>query len=285
VTREEIEAYAKAENLVWREDASNESDDYFRNRVRHHVLPALEIADENWRHGLAVTQQNLANEKALLAAFVEGWKMRDVHIEGDVMHISIAALKEIPAPISLLRHLLFEVDEHLPFEQIANCANDATGSFYHGKTHRALKNRDWLIVEPIENTVSKPAFISANAKEIIEPLHLSFHQQEKPQSFDLRDLNLSKADALLDFEKLIFPLEIRLWQAGDSFMPLGMKGFKKVSDYLIDEKVARNEKEKTFVLTSNNEIVWLIGHRIDERYKVGTSTQIMYLARLHKFSV
>ncbi len=281
VSRKEIEAFAKAENLVWREDASNQTDDYLRNRVRHHVLPALGLVDEKWPTGLAKTQENLKAEKLLLRFFVADWKAKNVIIEGDLWRISIDALQKTPSPVSLLRHLLFDVDAALPFENMADCATDETGSFYIGKTHLALKNRVELLVEPMKVSNLETVEISANAREILTPLHLSFFNQKKPNTFRLTDLNLTKADCLLDFEMLDFPLEMRPWQAGDTFMPLGMKGFKKISDYLIDEKVARTEKEKTFVLTSNGSIVWLIGHRIDERFKVGERTQIMYLGRLH----
>ncbi len=283
INRQEIEGFAQTEKLVWHEDESNQSDHYFRNRVRHNLITALDQVEKDWRHGIALSQQNLIDEKNLLQDFVAIWAAEHVVTKNNQWHISIPALQKLSSPTTLLRYLLLQVDEFLPFQQMANCMHDDTGSYYLGKTHRALKNRDWLIVEPHAKIDDQPIVINNKTKEIIDPLHIRFHQQEKPKTFKVTDLILTKNDALLDFDKLVFPLELRLWQAGDHFIPLGMKGTKKISDYLIDQKVARNIKEKTYVLTSDNQIIWLVGHRIDERFKVCEQTQKMYLGQLHKF--
>ena len=281
-SKHEIESYAIENGIEWREDSSNATDVYLRNRVRHFILPQLDKVDRNWQAGINITLQNLENEKALIKTLIAGWENRNVRHIDDGLQISVDALEDHPAAESLLRHLLFDLDPSLPFDALARSRDDAIGSYYYGSTHRALRDRDWLIIELKNTSTHEEVSVFTGEKEIQFPAHLTFEQIVKPKSFSFNSINLDQDSALLDFDKLNFPVKIRPWQAGDKFRPLGMKGFKKISDFLIDEKISRTEKEKTFVMTSNNEIIWLIGHRIDDRFKVGEATQIMYLARLHK---
>ena len=110
-----------------------------------------------------------------------------------------------------------------------------------------------------------------------DKLHLNFNLQ-KP----FTEIPKSPNSATLDFDKLVFPLEIRKWQQGDTFYPFGMKGKKKLSDFFIDNKVPLNRKEDTWLLTSEGKIVWVIGMRIDDRFKVTDETKKIYFAELIK---
>ncbi len=151
-----------------------------------------------------------------------------------------------------------------------------------GKTHVALKDRDWLIIKRQgEKEDQNEVIVHPEDEMINRPRQISLEKRNKPNGFSISNMNLDNSTALLDFDKLSFPLKIRKWQAGDKFRPLGMKGFKKISDFLIDEKISRFEKENTHVMLSKDEIIWVVGHRIDDRFKVGKDTQIMYLGRLH----
>ncbi len=167
---------------------------------------------------------------------------------------------------------------------------DVVGSYYLGNTHRALRDRSDLIIELLNSKKLESVSITELTAEIHKPLNISFETFDRdaatnPQKGKANStISFSTQDALLDFDKLIFPLTLRKWQQGDKFMPLGMKGMKLVSDYLTDAKVPRNEKERTLVLMAGDQIIWLVGHRVDERFKVGDQTQMMYLARLEKDS-
>ena len=286
-SKTEIVAYAKHQNLTWFEDASNNTDAYLRNRFRHRVLPASKKVDPHWAQGLANTLKTLNEEQALIQSLVKDWELRHVRHEGDAIHISLSALNEQPSPKALLWYLLKDIDPTLPLTNMALAFNDQTGSQYFGQTHVGLRERDWLIIRP-KSTVQSDAdetHIYAEELKLDTPLALAFEQQAKPSQFNSKDLHLDRHSALLDFDRLSFPLTLRKWQEGDKFRPLGMKGSKKLSDFLIDEKVSRFDKENVYVLCSNNEIVWVVGHRIGDRFKVGKDTQIMYIGRLHKSSV
>jgi tRNA(Ile)-lysidine synthase len=285
ISHEVLKKYANENNLEWREDVSNASDDYQRNRIRHYILPTLNEVSETWSQGIKNTFENLENECALLSSFVKDWAEKNCLRNGNAIKINLDAIAAQRAASSLLYHFLGDVDSGFNWHALANAYHDAVGSFYYGKTHRALRDRDWLIVAPIGAEKEAPVEISSDTTHIKHPLQLRF-------SFTMRDehtrpeigiagakIYFNPGDALLDAEKLKFPLTLRPWQEGDKFVPLGMKGTKLVSDYLIDAKIPRSEKEKTMVLISDGKIVWLVGHRISELYKVGAETQIMYLAR------
>ena len=118
-------------------------------------------------------------------------------------------------------------------------------------------------------------FVDEKLKRLKKPISVSFKIIDALFDDCLNDPTKSA----LDFDKLVFPLVLRRWREGDSFIPLGMKGRKKISDYMIDEKMSVLQKENTWVLCSNNVIVCIIGHRIDDRYKLGHKTEKIYLVQ------
>lgn len=288
VSHEVLKNYAHKKNLEWREDASNQTDDYQRNRIRHHILPNLDDVSETWQQGIKNTFANLERERTLLLGFINDWAEKNCIRNSNTVKINLVALTIIPAPSALLYHLLSEKDSGFNWIALANSPNDAVGSFYFGKTNRALRDREWLIIAPMGAKEEAPVEISSDTTHVKHPLqlrlsHVMRDEHTRPEiGIACAKTYFNPVDALLDAEKLAFPLILRSWQVGDKFVPLGMKGTKLISDYLIDVKIPRSQKEKTFVLTSGNEIVWLVGHRINEHYKVGADTQIMYLARLLK---
>lgn len=286
VHRAEIERYGQTQKLPWREDASNATNAYQRNRIRHQVLPALVQADVNAAKGLEKTLANLQGDAALLGVFVQHFRQQHIVESGEALAVNLEALTRIPAPATLLYYLLHELDSGFDWQLLGGCCQHQIGSMYYGKSYIALRDREALIIAPQQNLEVPEVSVSAATQHVNHPVALSFlrltrdvHTAPK-QGIAAKDNYFTSKDALLDFEKLEFPLTLRKWRKGDAFMPLGMRGAKKVSDYLIDEKVPRTAKESVFVLTSNQNIVWLVGYRIDERYKVGAHTQKMYLARL-----
>lgn len=283
ITRTEIETYAAENELAWHEDASNSTLDYTRNKVRHLLLPQLPEIEPRFEKGLANTLQNLQQEQTLLAFFVADWKTKNCHDADNNWHINLAALQQVPNPESLLWHLFATVDSHLPAHEIAHCFTASVGSMYLGKTHQALRDRDTLVISKIENENYKPVRISASTSKITEPLFIEF-EVKSIEDMGVSSLlkNLQKNTECFDFDKLAFPLELRKWREGDRFKPLGMTGFKKVSDFLINQKMNRFAKHNVNVLTSNGEIVWLVGHRIDERFKIVPTSRKAYLAKLKK---
>jgi len=153
-----------------------------------------------------------------------------------------------------------------------------SGKTFFSATHRAVADRNNLIVQPIERKSEKSRrMISETRKNISWPVKLSFLILENlPGTL----LPVEKRFASLDFEKLTFPLEIRKWKSGDSFQPFGMKGRKKVSDLLIDEKIPVPDKENVYLLCSSGKIAWVIGHRIDQRFRITARTTRIFRINL-----
>jgi tRNA(Ile)-lysidine synthase len=147
---------------------------------------------------------------------------------------------------------------------------EESGKIFYSHNFSAVLNRNELILSKInEDDVVTSILITEHESEIGFPLKLNLEKLAVNQI----EFNFEKNISYIDADKIIWPLELRKWQYGDSFVPLGMKGRKKVSDFLIDEKVSVLEKENTWVLLSNNEIVWLVGHRISDKFKITDSTQ------------
>jgi tRNA(Ile)-lysidine synthase len=147
-----------------------------------------------------------------------------------------------------------------------------SGKQFYSKTHRLVKDREKLFVSEITEKENRIFYIEAGDIELFAPFEINI---EKLPGKDFK-IRKEKNMACLDFEKLEFPLLIRKWQQGDYFQPLGMTGFKKVSDFLIDEKIPVHEKENTWLLCSGNKIVWIIGHRIDNRFKISPVTKNIF---------
>lgn len=288
ITQPEILEYATSVGLLWREDESNASNIYQRNRIRHQLMPVLSEIKNTYASGLRATMANLQQETELLNLLIDQWKLTNIVHHKNHFEINLNALHNIPAAKSLLFHVLREVDPHFDWDALAASINAPIGSLYLGKTHRVVRDRTALLVEKIKPISSIEINISSTTAHITNPIHLTFTQvmqdeNTHPQKGIVNtEMNFNKTDALLDFNALKFPLVLRNYQTGDVFRPLGMAHFKKVSDYLTDIKTPRSEKERVLVLTSANEIVWVVGKQIDDRFKVGADTQMMYLVRLQK---
>jgi len=147
-------------------------------------------------------------------------------------------------------------------------AMKGTGKYFYSSSHKLLIDRKQLILSPNLNSDEVTVAINKTDKFVTYPIKITFNEVPK-EEFELK---LDSSQAFLDADKLRYPMHLRVWKKGDSFIPFGMVGKKKISDYLIDKKTSRIEKEKTYVLVSNDEIVWLVGQRISENYKVSSAT-------------
>jgi tRNA(Ile)-lysidine synthase len=159
-------------------------------------------------------------------------------------------------------------------EKIVASLDSIPGRKFYSPTHRLIRDRENLIIQPIaakgELTVSPESYpINRGTKHFKQEIELSFFET---QDIDSLNLNLPLS-ASLDAGKLQFPLRLRRWQQGDFFVPLGVGGKKKLSDFLIDNKLSLAEKEEVWVLLSGDEIVWVVGWRIDHRYRITAATR------------
>jgi tRNA(Ile)-lysidine synthase len=270
-TREEIRIYANEGNLSFREDSSNNSTKYIRNKIRKEIIPVLKEMNPKLEKTLHENTERITAVEAIYRHYIAEQKhLLFLERDGQI-HISIPKLKALPeAPTvlyELLKPYLFKTSI---VKDICSGWDGLSGKQYFSPSHRLLKDREQLIVIPIKNLENEIYTIETHQKFIEGPISLVFNKEKRVDSDTLKT---NEKTALLDFDKLVFPLILRRWQPGDSFQPLGMQHKKKISDYLIDKKANRIEKENTWILISDVDIVWLVGHRPDERYKVTEQTE------------
>lgn len=265
--RKQIEAFAKKHKLAFREDSSNKSDDYLRNKIRHNIIPLLKEINPSASKTVYDTTLKIAAAEEIYRQQIESVSKKALQKRGEEVHLSIAVLKKLSPFETYLYELL------APFGFTFNVTNSICdslqshpGQVFLSPTHRLLKDRESLIIQPIKEAAENIEYkIPSGTKKLNSPIAISIKRMGITNSFKIpTDKNV----ACLDADKLKFPLILRKWQKGDSFYPLGMKQKKKLSDFLIDSKLSLFEKENVYVLLSENKICWVVGHRIDQRYKI-----------------
>ncbi len=269
--REDIISYATENGIRYREDSSNLQDKYLRNKIRHKIIPQLVEINPEFRKTLnseiailrgweKVGRKKIIRKSAMLTKKQKGTTVVD-----------LTALKKTSAPElyawEILSSFGFNPDA---VNGILGLSAKNSGKTFLSHTHRVVMNRNSLLIMPL-GIIKDDAgrLISEKTKRISKPLGI------KISTIDYRKNEIIPAGrefASLDYDKLKFPLEIRKWKPGDSFHPFGMKGKKKVSDLLIDEKVSLPGKEQTYILCSSGKIAWVIGRRIDQRFSITSKT-------------
>ncbi|MBK5212337.1 MAG: tRNA lysidine(34) synthetase TilS [Flavobacteriaceae bacterium] len=263
-SREEILQYAEENNLKWREDSSNKKTDYLRNKLRLEVLPQFKETNEALLKNFQKTQKNLQSSRNLIDDYMALVYKLVVSESSDCYKINIQKLEELPHTEALLYELLhgFGFTE---WDDVSNLLEAQTGKQVFSKTHRLLKNRDELLLTEINLEIDDEEYFVFE-EGIVSPINLTI---EPSKYIGDTEKNLEYFDA----EKLNFPLKLRKWKRGDTFQPFGMKGKKKLGKFFKDEKIPLNEKDKIWLLLSDGKIVWIIGHRIDDHFKVAENTR------------
>ena len=272
-SKAELKDYADSVGLQWREDESNQTDKYLRNKIRHLVIPALLDSDERASSGIKNSLQALKAQNEVFKLLVENYRKK--HLE---LNEGLTSLK-LTEELTQNPQLLFEVLSpygHFEVEQIIVSKNE-TGKKFYAKDHTVFIDRGRLLIQSNSEKEQKEEEIQEGSQHDRAGLLRFETLFALPKSFAY-----SNKIATFDFDKLQFPLVLRPWQPGDSFQPFGMEGHKKVSDYLTDAKVPLPLKHKALVLQSGGKIVWLVGHRMDDRFKLTSKTKKIYLANLLK---
>lgn len=265
-SRENILALALQKKWSWREDSSNASDTYIRNAIRHNMLPKLEELNSSFLQNFKTTQKNLKQTASLLEDYTQ-LLVKDLVTEtSEGYEISVNRLLKHKNYEAILYQLLKDFN-FKDWSAICTLLSAQTGKFCSSDTHRIIKNRDVLLLTTLA---------SATVPAIIIPKETSYLR------FLDGALSIEPVEAMTTMEKhiiyvdaqlLLYPLTLRPWKDGDSFRPFGMKGSKKLSDFFKDEKLSLPQKEQSYVLTSNGKIVWVVGWRADDRFKVTTGTK------------
>ena len=279
--RDIIEA-AKSSHISWREDASNHQTGYIRNRVRHKVLPVLQSINPSLVHTFADTHERLLQADKLLEELLEETAEGVCKKETDIIKINIKSLTDFSSPLLLLHHILASYDfGYRQSKEVFFLIEGLSGSSVSNSRATVWRDRDYFVITTNNNGLQTENGQVWQLPEQSDTFYLTSRYGIRVKKFPYcKDLKIDKRPntATLDADLLDKPLTIRRWQHGDRFEPFGMDGKSKlVSDYLINAKVPQHQKQNTFVVCNNKDIVWLAGHRIDGRFAVSAKTKTVCL--------
>lgn len=276
--RTEILEYCRRMKIIYRTDSSNLDTVYKRNLIRQQILPLLEQVNPTFRRNALKTIGNL-HETGLLFQQRMSEIKAFVYSEDD-----LGAMIHIDKLLTLspLRTILFELIREFGFQaeqtnDIIDSLTKESGRKFFSDDYRLVKDREYLLISPFGTKPDKVFYIEEDCLKMSHPVHLSVEKLEWTSDFRF-STHPNVVD--LDLDKLVFPLILRRWQEGEYFQPLGMTGLKKLSDFFIDEKYSIPDKENAWILASGNQLVWIVGKRIDDRFKITAKTKKILRIRL-----
>ena len=273
--RTAIKDFAISVNISFREDSSNETTKYSRNKIRHDVIPVLREINTQAENHIFQTIEYFKEIRIIVEEKLHEISKNIIEKEASIIKINIQKIISIPYKSVVLYEILstYHFNPATIYDILVSLEGESGKSFF-SKTHQLIKDRAYLLITPIENTSVKEVIINEDLRYIKNPVKLNM-QTISNEAFTIPH---SKNIACLDLEKLNFPLKLRNWREGDKFIPLGMSAFKKLSDFFIDEKLSIFDKQKVQIITdANDQIVWIIKQRIDDRFKITSETKHIYL--------
>jgi tRNA(Ile)-lysidine synthase len=283
--RRDIVEYAVTHKITYREDSSNSSTKYLRNKLRLGVIPKIREISPVFGATMTANIARLTECLLFISHYLEKLRSRVVSCVGDKIVIDVEQIDEDLPLAFVLRELMLPWGFNASVaESVAHCCNNGeSGRRFFSPDYAAYFDRGKVIILPIVGEDMCELFVdSMNGTFVHGNMVFTLRRGDATH---LDSVKRSADIALLDVAKIKMPLTIRRWVNGDSFVPFGMSGSKKVSDYLINEKVSLPDKSSQTVVVSDGEIVWLSGHRIDDRYKITDSTEEFLEIRVKPFSV
>lgn len=264
VSRSNIEQYLQSIHQEYVTDSSNLQNDYNRNQFRNLIIPAIEKINPSFKTTIT----------ANIERFKEVQAIYDKQINSDIEQITIHRNHQLIIDLNKLRLLeykrtvLFEILNRYGFsndaiQRISNFQILNTGSLFFSETHKALIDRDKIIVSDNSAVENYDCLISENDFEVFEPVHLKI----KKRTVNSEIIRNNKV-LTIDISKAEFPLRLRTWKQGDIIYPYGLNGKQKLSDLFTNLKMNRFEKEKQLVLLSGEKIMWVVGIKADKRFSV-----------------
>ena len=272
VSRKQIMEYIAEYNLQYRIDATNLETIYTRNKIRHNLIPQFEEINPSFLNTMANNMRFIASAQSIVEVYAAEAYKKVVKIENECVIFDLKALKQCQGIDTLLFIWLtpYGFSSDVIMQLYHSLFDNLSGKQFHSATHRIVLERESIELELIQSRDAIHCVLIEHEETLLEsPIHLEIKE------VDIADFKLIKSAnvACLDAAKLQYPLILRRWQQGDWFIPFGMKGRKKLSDFFVDKKFSTNEKEQLWLLTSGDDIVWVVGHRVDARYAVTDKTQ------------
>jgi tRNA(Ile)-lysidine synthase len=277
VTRSEIRDYAEKKGLQWREDLSNSDTNFKRNHIRHNILPEMEKQNPSLVLSLSKFSENIYDAITLYNSAIDNFSKQIMSKNGDIFSLDIKTLLNSPASKTLLFEILQKFDFQTDIiDEIFKNINSQSGKKYFSKNYQIIKDREKLLISKNKITKNQDFIIEKDTKLIEKPLKLSFEIVKKES---VKSLKVNKNTALFDYDTIKFPLTLRTWQAGDYFQPFGFFGKQKISDFFVNQRFSLLDKQKTFLLISENKIIWIVNHRTDERFKITAKTKKILIVK------
>ena len=272
-SRDQIAAYAEEHAIIWREDSSNSTDNYLRNHLRHHAIPALNEASPDFLTQFKKTQTYLQESATLLEDYTAFLFSKIVTQSFKGYELNIPQLLEVPNT-KLVLYQLLKGFEFTDWDTIYDLLTAQSGKQVIAGKHRLIRDREVLLLT--EHKVEDQEEFKVSHKDSLINIPGLTLKIEEASQFDIKDNNA----AFFDEDQLEYPLTVRKWKEGDIFYPYGMHGKKKISKYFKDNKFSTLDKESTWLLCSGENIIWIVGERTDNRYKIKSGT-----TKLVKFTV
>ncbi len=264
-TKASLRNYAERHQLNWREDASNATSQYTRNYFRNELIPAIEKVFPAVESNLMDNIQRFVDAHALYQQAIQLNISKWVDTKDEVLRMPVLLIKKTPGYASVLYEILHQ--KGFSAAQMTDCLNlleADTGKYVQSATHRVIKNRKWLEVCALSAVTVQNVVIEEGVATVSFAMGtLKIQSKEKPSAITANPHSIQ-----LDAKNISFPLLLRKWREGDYFYPLGMNKKKKISRFLIDTKQSLSAKENTWVLESANRLVWVVGQRMDNRFKL-----------------
>ncbi len=279
ISRKEIEDFALSNTIDFRTDSTNKTVKYSRNKIRHQIIPLMEEINQSSKTNILKSVKYLSDTELVLKAYVSEIRNICLHYEQNKIIIDIEQLAKCAAPETVLFELL--IAEGLPKSlavESVSLLEAQTGKLCRFLNAEVLKDRNRLVIDKnVRPSRVEIAEIDSDNLILLEKYNISAKLIMKIENYEIiKDKNI----AYVDFDKLKFPLIIRHWREGDKFKPFGMKSFKKLSNFFIDEKLSMFDKNDVLILESAGDIVWLLGLRADDRFRISEDTkQILILQK------
>ncbi len=276
--RHEIEEYAQNEGIDFSTDSSNLTRDYERNKIRHDLLPLLEKIKPGFRELMTGNIVNFRAASEIYKREIAHFKDKTIIRKENHLLIQLDKIEKALNPAVYLFEILRDYQfNFVQCQTIVNQIRGMSGKIFKSVSHQVVKDREYLILQPIVSEELSVINISKETRELQDPLQLEIRTVVLDDDYKIPT---DPKMAALDADKLIFPLTLRKWETGDHFYPLGMNHSKRISDFFIDNKFSIPQKNNTWILESDGRIVWIVGHRIDNRFKITAHTQYIYEIRM-----
>lgn len=271
-TRKDIFDFAKANNIPFVEDSTNEDTQFLRNKIRHRLFPLLKDLCPNFNTVIKKDIDRLRETEIVFRSVIERLRADIIEKESNICKINIDRLRKLHP----IRILLYELLSEYGFNEtdsnnVLASLDKESGKQFFSKTHRLLKDRNYLFITPLNADQHQERYLLNESQNMVNyPMHLIIETLE-----DLTFVNISKDRniAMFDKDMLQFPLVLRHWKQGDAFVPFGMRKSKKLSDFFTSEKYSLIDKQQQWLLCSGDDIIWIVGRRTDNRYRISEKTK------------